>query len=80
MNTVHVTLDKLFMWSLGCGFTPSSHDLTPCEDHTRGCDVTHHTKSQPKSVISQVCAICDAYAPVVLALFAKLAEAMDAIE
>ena len=31
----------------------------PCEDHTRGCDITHHTKSRPKSVISQVCAICD---------------------
>ena len=32
----------------------------PCEGHTRGCDITHHTKSRPKSVISQVCAICDA--------------------
>ena len=31
----------------------------PCEGHTRGCDITHHTKSRPKSVISQVCAICD---------------------
>jgi hypothetical protein len=33
----------------------------PCEGHTRGCDITHHTKSRPKSVISQVCAICDAF-------------------
>ena len=28
--------------------TPSSHDLTPCEDHTQWCDVTHHTQITAK--------------------------------
>jgi hypothetical protein len=29
-------------------FTLSAHDLTPCEDHTSGCDVTHHTQTTAK--------------------------------